>query len=43
MHNYFVILIIDFFFFFLQNVFPGLWLGSITVEAYKVTDAPGQV
>jgi len=26
----------------LDNVFPGLWLGSITVEAYKVTDAPGQ-
>ncbi|KAB1225088.1 hypothetical protein CJ030_MR1G005383 [Morella rubra] len=27
----------------LDNVFPGLWLGSITPEAYRVSDAPGKV
>jgi hypothetical protein len=27
----------------LQCVLPGLWLGSITVESFKVTDAPGKV
>lgn len=28
---------------FLQNVFPGLWLVGLTVDAYRVTDAPMKV
>lgn len=27
----------------LQSVFPGLWLSSITPDAYRVSDTPAKV
>lgn len=32
-----------FFSFFQKNVFPGLWLVGLTVDAYRVSDAPMKV